>query len=674
MDDANHITQEIRAPRPDDLNRDGSMKLNPALKLFFQMYHETDINLLEAEIKENQRTIPLNVDYFELNSFLNDYVREGLFNHNPETVITGSQTVLNPKLRMRVNDIPQTSPLKELDTQHVGKFVSTVAMVKNITPIKAKMKKAVFECRSCFKLYGQDQEEGEIQVVQPALCVECGGHSFKLLPERSDFVNYRYVKLEEPLELRKSGATREFLAYMEEDLAGPNQNIKPGDVVDVSGEFGVVYNERTNEWPFLLKVHNIEPLNSSFEDIDLTDEDISKILDLSQEKDIFKKLVDSIAPSVYGYENVKAGVILQLFEGNKPEDESKDRWIIHILLVGDPGIAKSKLVKEIATMAPKGISVSGTGSSEVGLTASAVKDELTGKWAMEAGAIVLADSGLLCIDEFDKLSQKTMKSLNEPMENLTVSTAKAGLVQTMSARTSVLAAANPKYSKFDKYRSIKEQIEIPESTLSRFDLVYAIEDKINAEKDEHLGNELLKTEDTQNSEDLLDPEIIKKYVAYAKNEVHPVLTEEAKEEIVKFYVETRQAALTNDDSKPITPRDLKAIERLSIARAKVELREHVFIEDAKDAIKIFAGALKTVGLEPGTAGALRGTKSNKEIESIRIAEGLIKSYAESYGLSLPRDAVAEIKEDLRVNRSLSDELVDKIYREAYNNIKKSEKY
>ncbi|MEN6554366.1 MAG: minichromosome maintenance protein MCM, partial [Methanobacterium sp.] len=670
----NHITQSLKMPNKEDIHSDGSMKVTAALKLFFQMYHAEDIKQLKENITKTGRYEALQVDYYELNSFLEEYCHGGFFYELPKKIIARAGKVLDPKIKMRVNDIPQTNPLKELDTQHIDNFISTVAMVKNITPIKAKMKTASFECRGCMRLYEVPQIEGELKVSEPALCVECGGHSFRLAPEASEFINYRYVKLEEPLELRKSGATREFMAYMEEDLAGPTQTIKPGDVVDVSGQFDVIYNEKTNEWPFLLKIHNIKPLNSSFEDIDLTDEDIDRILELSKDEDIFKKFIDSIAPSVYGYENVKAGVTLQLFEGNKPEDESKDRWVIHILIIGDPGIGKSKLVKEIATMAPKGISVSGTGSSEVGLTASAVKDELTGKWAMEAGAIVLADSGLLCIDEFDKLSQKTMKSLNEPMESLTVSTAKAGLVQTMSARTSVLAAANPKYSKFDKYRSIKEQIEIPESTLSRFDLVYAMEDKIDAESDKHLGNELLKTEDSENSGDLLDPEIIKKYVAYAKNEVHPVLTEEAKEEIVKFYVETRQAALTNEDSKPITPRDMKAIERLSIARAKVELREHVYLDDAQDAIRIFSDALKTVGLEPGTAGALRGTKSNKEIEGIRVAEGLIKSYADMYGLDLPREAVKEIKEEIKVPLNLSVGGAEKIYLEAFNNIKKSGKY
>jgi len=166
--------------------------------------------------------------------------------------------------------------------------------------------------------------------------------------------------------------------------------------------------------------------------------------------------INSIAPNTYGYEDIKSGIVLQLFEGYR-KDEEKDRWIIHILIIGDPGIGKSKILMEVSSLAPKGIYVSGAGATDVGLTASAVKDELTGKWAMEAGAIVLADNGVLCIDEFDKMRKTTMKTLNEPMEQLTVTTAKAGLVQTMTARTSLLAAANPKYSRFDRYKSIKNK-------------------------------------------------------------------------------------------------------------------------------------------------------------------------------------------------------------------------
>ena len=591
-------------------------------------------------------------------------------------VKTESEHIINKEslyqITVRLIDTPHNVRLHDLDTDHINQFISTAAMIKNITPIKAKISRALFECRGCVRTAYMEQKEGEA-LVSPALCHECGSRNFRLVPEASDFINYRYVKLEEPLELRRFGGSREFIGYLEGDLADPNSNIKPGDVVDISGCFEVVQDEKNREWKFIINTHNITSLNSSFEDVNIDDEDKNMILDLSQERNIFDKIVASIAPKIHGHTNVKEGIVLQLFEGNRPSEDNdhEDRWVIHILIIGDPGIGKSELVKEISKKAPKGIFVSGTGSTEAGLTASAVKDELTGKWAMEAGAIVLADSGILTIDEFDKLKKTTMKSLNEPMEQLTVSTAKAGLVQTMTARTSVLAAANPKYSKFDSYKNIKEQINIPESTLSRFDLVYALEDVVDEKQDTELALKILNNSDEKEDPDLIDPELLQKYIAYAKSEVHPVLSDDASRAIADFYVSTRQASQGNEDSKPITPRDMKAIQRLSIARAKVELREYVTLRDTECAIQIFRDALKTVGLEPDTAGGLRGVRSNREIELIKLAEKRILEFKDLYGDDLPSQVVNDIKSELSVMVDGRGDMVESLFREALSNTKGS---
>lgn len=639
------------------------------MTIFLKNYHEDEIK----ELKKSESPAALHVDFHELNEFCKAYTHTPLLD-KIHGVLDAGKSIINKNsknlLSIRLDNVPYTALLKDLDTEHIGQFISIVAMVKNITPIKARIKNAMFECRSCCRLVKSEQQE-EVVISEPGICRECGGRSFRLLPEQSEFIDYRYVKLEEPLELRKFGATREFMAYMEGDLAGPQQTIKPGDVVDVTGYFDVIYEEKLKEWKFLLKIHNITPQNSSFEDVDLSDADVEIIKDLSKKEDIFEMFINSISPSIHGYYDVKAGIVLQLFEGNKPDGDSidSDRWVIHILLIGDPGIGKSKMIREVASMAPKGINVSGTGSTEVGLTASAVKDELTGKWAMEAGAIVLADSGILCIDEFDKLSKKTMKSLNEPMEQLSVTTAKAGLVQTMSSRTSILAAANPKYSKFNTYKGVKEQIDIPESTLSRFDLIYAMEDTIETNKDKELANKILSHNLKEDKTERLSPETLKKYIAYAKSEIKPELSEAAKAKIVDFYVSTRQAAAENPDSKPITPRDLEAISRLSIARAKVELRDFVNEKDAEDAIEIFRKALKTIGLEPDTAGEVRGVKSSNEINIVLKAEKIIKSYSELYGLNLPSQVVSDIKDEIKVHCEVDGVGADKLYKEAFSNVK-----
>lgn len=549
-------------------------------------------------------------------------------------------------------------------------------MIKNITPINARIQVALYECRGCMRLHEIEIVSGEA-MVEPSLCHECGSRSFRLLPSESKFIDYRHVKLEEPLEIRQSGITREFKAYMDNYLASPNYLLKPGDVCDVSGTFDVVRNDKDKEWEFLLKIHHIKPLNSTFEDIQLTDLDIEEIEELSQKKDIFKSLVKSIAPSVYGHETIKEGIVLQLFEGKRPKEDvfksnNQDRWTINILLIGDPGIAKSKLLKEVSSTAPKSINVSGTGSTQAGLTASAVKDELTGTWAMEAGAIVLADSGILTIDEFDKLSKKVQKSLNEPLEDLTVSTAKAGLVQTMTSRTSVLGSANPKFSKWDKYEPLKKQLDVPDSTLSRFDIVYIMEDKIDRENDKDLSVKVLGN-DFNNVDGLIEDDLLKKYISYAKSEIHPELTPEAIETISDFYVETRQSALNNEDSKPITLREMKAIERLSIARAKLELREYVELKDANDAIRIYKNSLETLGLNPETAGVLQEVRSDKEIKIIKNATSLIKENVGLYGTRLSDDIVREIKANLKTSFKVKMSVVEECYKFAFESIKKDDK-
>ena len=253
-----------------------------------------------------------------------------------------------------------------------------------------------------------------------------------------------------------------------------------------------------------------------------------------------------------------------------------------------------------------------------------VKDELTGTWTMEAGATVLADTGVLCIDEYDKLKPSAQKSLNEPMEQLSVSSAKAGLVQTMSARTSILAGANPKHSKFNRYKSYREQLDIPESNLSRFDLIFVLEDAIDETKDSNLADALLNKDYILSESEILDMDLFKKYITWVKANCFPVLSSDAKVLLRDFYVNTRQAALESSDGKPITARDLKALERLTIARAKCEYRSEATVDDAIEAIEIYRDALSGLGLSPETAGDLYGIKSENEREVISDMEDMIR--------------------------------------------------
>ncbi len=382
----------------------------------------------------------------------------------------------------------------------------------------------------------------------PAICQECGGKSFNLISSESKFMNTLFLKLEEPLELRKGSTTREFIAIVEGDLVNPEEPITPGTVVEISGFFETIRMDKTDEWNFIIQVNQINPITETYKDIKLTEDDIKYIETLAQEPGIFKKLTDSILPGIYGYNYVKEGLIMQLFSGNNENKTGKlKRSDIHVLLVGDPGVSKSEILIRMAEHSPKGYYVNGAKSSKAGILAVTIKDELTGRWTMEAGAVPLADQGLICIDEMDKMDKSDVLSLNEPMEQQTVTVTNAGLNITMNARTPVLAAANPKHGRFKKDNTIIEQIIVPDTTFSRFDLVYALEDDANYTNDLELAKNLLN--DDMGVEDILDNGIIRKYVAYAKREIHPKLVPEAREALAKFYAETRKAAAEDDDAE-----------------------------------------------------------------------------------------------------------------------------
>ena len=624
----------------------------------------TKINV-DYTLLNHQFTLKFNKDFLQPNYRMNLRYVENRINKNR-----------NEKNYISINivDVPPNVLLHDLDASYNGELISTKAMIKNITPIQVKPKIVAWECRGCTRL---QYIEVEKQVVEPSLCPECGSRSFRLLPESSTYHNVRYVKLEEPLELRSGGNSREFKGYMQDYLAGPFHNLKPGDVVDVLGTFNV---ERINpnkpDFDFLINLHNITPVNDSFEDYRITESDKREIREMSKNPDIYRKLVDTLMPEIYGYDVVKEGLLLQLFEGNRPFEDSfksdyMDRWTIHVLLIGDPGIGKSQIISALKKRAPKIISIAGTNTSQAGLTSSAVKDELTGTWAMEAGAIVLADTGILCIDEYDKLTPSAQKSLNEPMEQLSVSSAKANLVQTMSARTSLLVCANPKYSRFDKFQDLTKQIDIPDSNLSRFDLVFALEDTINKEKDTMLATNLLHKENFINDVEVIDKDLFKKYITYAKTECFPILEESACKCLVEFYVNTRQAASRDGSAKPITTRDLMALERLTIARAKTELRDLATINDAQEAIRIYSEALATIGLSPETAGEKESILSSNEVDLIREAEDMI-NHLRSMGGMFENEIMVHVRNEIGVmSRGMKNVNLDKILEEAVKNVDES---
>lgn len=535
----------------------------------------------------------LNIDFGELMACLGGSlpsVKEGkkildLLN------ITLKESVQRDDVSVILDSVSEDTPLNILGASQIGHLISTTAMVKRVSQIMPRISIAKFECKSCMKIHLVEQDSSTIS--GPALCKECGGKSFELLKEESKYINTQLLLLEEPLELRTDGSTREFKATLEGGIITPGNSINPGDVVDITGLFDVDNDNKNKKLDFIIKINNINTLKRSFEDVEVTDEEINKIMALSSDENIFENLKNSILPEIHGHDELKEGLLVQLFCGS--ELSNVNRPNIHILIVGDPGLAKSEILKTIVNLSPKGYYVNGAEATKAGILGAAVEDKLMGGWTIDAGAIAMADRGLLCLDEMDKMHSNVILALNEPMEQQTVTETKAGLNTTMNARTPILVAANPKNGKYDKYEELINQINVPDSTLSRFDLVYVLEDKISRETDIELAERILTKYDT--FEHVIEPKLLRKYIAYAKNKCNPVITDEVRELFVNFYADLRESSKLTTDSKIVTVRDLQAVYRIAISLSRMRFNDTIQREDAELAIHICKNSLRSQGFD-----------------------------------------------------------------------------
>lgn len=333
---------------------------------------------------------------------------------------------------------------------------------------------------------------------------------------------------------------------------------------------------------------------------------------MSKDPTIFDKIAKSIATSIYGHDEIKKALALQLFGGTPDKkliDGGAIRSDIHIMLIGDPGSAKTRLLQAVTSIVPKGIYVSGKSTTSAGLTASAERDEFSeGGWTLKAGAMVLGNGGEISIDEFDKISEDDKSSLLEALESQTISVAKAGIVAKFSAKTSVLAAANPKFGRFDKNAYPAEQFNISPALLSRFDLIFPIQDILDEEQDTRIARHILAQHEAAGAKNLgatdyeqvsappVDAEILRKYIAYARRNIKPRLTVDASKKIEDYYIGLRKMGI-KQGATPITPRQIEGLVRMAEASAKSRLTEKIEIKDAELAIYLFEFMFKTLAVD-----------------------------------------------------------------------------
>ena len=502
------------------------------------------------------------------------------------------------RLAVRLVNLPSATPIRALKSSHIEKLVMVEGIVVSSTQVQPLIAEAVFECRAC-GTKAIARLLGEAPSV-PTICPKCKRPALEISEAKSKLIDSQELRVQERPEELPPGQTPR---HVEVQIIGSDivDAARPGDHVRVIG----VVRARGGKNPkkplkIVLEANNIVALSKEPEAVEITPEDEARILEIARSPDAYERLIGSVAPSIYGLRHIKEAILLQLFGGvPKSLPDINVRGDVNVLIVGDPGVAKSQLLKYAVKLAPRGLYTSGRGTTAAGLTAALVQNE-KGGFTLEAGALVLADRGLCAIDEIEKMRGEDKVAIHEAMEQQTVSIAKGGIVATLNARAAVLAAANPALGRYDGNRPPAENIPFSATLLSRFDLIFIIRDVPKEEADAEMSSHILGLHGRGSPEPPIPPDLLRKYIAYAKVRCKPKLSDEALARIQEYYMRMRRASAEEGASMGITPRQLESLIRLTEARARAVLRDVATAEDAEDAIRLMERSLLDVGLDVKT--------------------------------------------------------------------------
>ncbi len=653
------------------------MEYHKKVEAFENFFREAYDEEITAAISCGKRAVV--VDFNEFSKFDNA-VADTLLDHPEEGIDAASEALSNlPMVEfdmlVHFENLPSTEYvfIRNLRSRHIGKFLGVKGLIKRASEVRPELESAIFECSNCGDRFEKEQDSSKITT--PHKC-DCGSRSFNLVDKVMRDVQTVTVE-ENPETIKGAEQPRKIGVILRDDLVDPQfQNrVVPGNKVIINGILREkAIKKDSKRYDLYIEANYLETVQREFEEIEIDEEEEEAIEQLSNHDELIDKMIASIAPSIHGHTHIKEAIALQLFSGVRKErpDGTTTRGDIHVLLIGEPGTGKSQLLKFTGNLAPKGKYVVGKAATAAGITATVMKDEITDEWTLEAGALVLANKGIATIDEIDKMEKGDRSSMHEAMEQQSITVSKANIQATLQCRTSILAAGNPKFGRFDPYRPVAEQIEISDTLISRFDLLFPVKDIPDVSRDQKLSDHIMSMHtDPKDLTGEISLERLRNYIAYAKRNVHPKLSEKAQKVLKEFYVDTRQKGTSGEEGQskvPITARQLEAIIRLSEASARLRLSDVVEERDAQRAIDLLTYSLKKIGVisESGEYD-IDKLETGMDSESRSKRQTIMKVVDELSGSKndpIPFEELIETLEDEGIEKEQAEEVVNKLIREG----------
>ncbi|KJE92812.1 minichromosome maintenance complex component 2 [Capsaspora owczarzaki ATCC 30864] len=532
---------------------------------------------------------------------------------------------IHSEIHVRIAELPVVDQLRDIRHTYINALIKVRGVITRRTSVLPQLKYVKYDCIKCGSVLGpffQDQDAAEITIGSCPSCQSQG--PFRINVEQTVYRNYQRITLQEsPGSVPAGRLPRQKDVVLLWDLI---DSCKPGDEVEITGIYRTNFDAAlniTNGFPVfstMIEANYVTTNEDSFSHFNLTDEDVKEIRALGRDPRIGERIIRSIAPSIYGHEDVKTAIALSMFGGQPkdPGNRHRVRGDINVLVLGDPGTAKSQVLKYVEKTAHRVVFTTGQGASAVGLTASVHRDPIMREWTLEGGALVLADKGICLIDEFDKMNDQDRTSIHEAMEQQSISISKAGIVTTLQARCAVIAAANPVRGRYDPSETFSGNVDLTEPILSRFDILCVVKDTVDPIADENLARfvigshvrshpevpfinaredpsraQLQSALDAANAlapavdedKDAIPQAMLKKYIIFAKQNVRPKLRDVDEDKLAKLYADLRRESMTTG-SIPITVRFVESMIRMSEAHARMHLREFVNEDDVNMAVRV----------------------------------------------------------------------------------------